>query len=137
MTATAIDSGMRRAAAIAAAFVATLAVLVAAAFVWVWIYSEFIHPGGDAAYYQAYARVASPVVAVVLAGPVFYAMAVLMRHFGSAATAMALSVVGLNLLTDAASLLAFDVDLGFNLGMSLLAAIAKVTGAWLGARPRR
>ena len=47
-------------------------VLVGAAFCWVAIYSYLIDTGHDEAYYRAYAEKASPWVALVLGGPVFF-----------------------------------------------------------------
>ena len=46
-------------------FLVTEIVLIALAFLWVFIYSTTINTGGDEAYYQAYAQVASPVVAIL------------------------------------------------------------------------
>ena len=51
------------------AYLAAEIFLVACAFLWVFIFSMAIDTGGDNAYYEAYAQVSSPVVAVVLAGP--------------------------------------------------------------------
>lgn len=51
---------------------AAMAVLVAAAFGWVAIYSHLIEPGKQIEHYRAYAQQASPWVAMTLAAPVFY-----------------------------------------------------------------
>ena len=42
------------------AFVVCDAVMIALAFAWVAFYSYLIHPGENAAFYEAYAQVASP-----------------------------------------------------------------------------
>ena len=54
------------------AAIAAMAVLVAAAFGWVAIYSHLIEPGKGIEHYRAYAQQASPWVALVLGMPVFY-----------------------------------------------------------------
>ena len=54
------------------AYVTAEIFLVACAYLWVFIYSMFIDTGGNNAYYEAYAQISSPVVAVLLAGPAFF-----------------------------------------------------------------
>ena len=134
MSAMAMPSIPARTAIVLIAYVSTLAVLVACAFLWVFIYSTFIDSSGDAAYYEAYAQRASPVVAVVLSAPVFYLMGNFMRRFGSAAMGLALTVVAINLVIDVAVLMTFATDLSHHVAMSALAALAKLTGAWFGVR---
>ena len=60
---------IKQALIIIAAYLVAETFLVACAYLWVFIYSMLIYSGGDSAYYEAYAQVASPVVAVALAGP--------------------------------------------------------------------
>jgi hypothetical protein len=64
---------------------------IGSAIAWVAIYSYLIHPGEDSAYYQEYARAASPVVAVVLVGPYwFFGCRWIARKAGTRAVAMSL-----------------------------------------------
>ena len=46
---------------------------IAAAFVWVAIYSYFINPGQPMATYQAHAGVSGPWVSIIAGAPIFYA----------------------------------------------------------------
>ena len=46
--------------------------MIALAFGWVAIYSYFIHTGEDAAFYEAYAQVASPWVALITGIPILF-----------------------------------------------------------------
>lgn len=120
--------------AVVGAFVVAMAVMIAAAYGWVFVYSVVINPSGDAAFYEAYARVASPVVAVALSFPVFYGVGRFMRRFGRQAVVAALSVVAINVALDVVALLTVAEDLGYNVLMSGLAALGKIFGAYRGAR---
>lgn len=120
---------------IVAAFLVSLFVLVAAAYLWVFVYSTFIDWSTDQAYYEAYARSASPVVAVALSFPVFFYVGRYLRRFGGRATAAAMAVVGINLAMEVlvvATVGSGDAQLT---AMSLLAAAGKLLGAWQGSRP--
>ncbi len=128
-------SSVRLWGTIIAGFVLTLAVLIAAAYLWVWIYSVAIFTGGDAAHYEAYAQVASPVVAVVLSFPVFYVMGRFMKRFGEKAMFAAMGVVGINLVMDVLAVSTMAEDMTFNVTMSVLSAAGKIAGAYFGARP--
>lgn len=115
------------------AFLLSLVFLVTCAYGWVFIYSQVVHTGGDAAYYEAYAQVASPVVAVVLSFPVFYYVGRHMRRFGGQAVLAAMAVAGINIIMDA--LVVMSVDAGAHLTvMSLIAAAGKLAGAYEGSR---
>jgi hypothetical protein len=116
------------------AWFVTQAALVVAAYLWVWLYSTFVDSGGDVAYYEAYARRASPLVAAILSGPVFYAMGRFMRRFGRAALGLAFAVVAVNLVLDVLLVATIAEDLRYNAALSGLAAVAKIGGAWIGAR---
>ncbi len=120
-------------AAIIAGFVLTLVVLVACAYAWVYLYSVFIHTGGDQAHYEAYAKVASPIVAVIMVWPVFYFMGRFMRRFGNKALLVAMAVVGLNLLADIGAVASLAEDVGYNVAMSALSAVGKILAAYFGA----
>ena len=116
------------------AFLLTEIVMVACAFLWVFIYSAFINTGGDQAFYEAYAQVASPVVAVVVAGPVFYAMGRVLLRLGSRARTVAMAVVAANLAVDLPVVIFAAEDLGYNLTMSVFAAAGKILGALYATR---
>jgi hypothetical protein len=111
-----------------------MAALVGLAYLWVYIYSTFVYPTGDLAHYQAYAQVASPVVAVTAAGPVFYLMGRFMRRYGHRAFAAALAVVVLNVLIDASTVVSLAEDVRYSTLVSLVAAAPKLIGAYLGVR---
>ena len=117
-----------------AGFLATEIIMVASAFLWVFIYSSLINTGGDQAFYEAYARIASPVVAVVVAGPVFFAMGRFFLRLGPRARTVAIAVVIANLAVDFPIVVLAAEDLGYNVIMSLLSATGKIIGAWYGTR---
>lgn len=56
------------------AVIAAEAIMVAAAFAWVAVYSYILNPGQEDAAYQKYAERASPYVALTLGFPVFFAV---------------------------------------------------------------
>ncbi len=116
------------------AFVISLALMLAAAYLWVFIYSVVINNSGDQAFYEAYAKIASPVVAVAVSFPVFYWVGRYLRRFGSRALFAALAVVAINLLMDAAVLTSLTENLPDNLTISALSALGKISGAMTGAR---
>jgi len=63
--------------------------MVISAFAWVAIYSYVIHPGEESAYYENYAKSASPFVSVVLGIPFwFFACRWVGRKAGTRAVAM-------------------------------------------------
>ena len=65
--------------------------MVISAVVWIVIYSYLIHPGEDQTYYENYAKLASPVVSVVLGIPFwFFACRWVTRKAGTRAVQMAL-----------------------------------------------
>lgn len=51
------------------------AILIAAAFGWVAIYSHLLNPGHSLTYYQEYAQSASPWVSLIIGVPVFFFVA--------------------------------------------------------------
>ena len=83
--------------------------LIAAAFAWVAIYSYVLNPGHTAAFYEQYAQVTTPYVALLLGIPVFFLTT---RWIGfrapSAARATAFALFGLFCLIEIPSMLAFD-----------------------------
>lgn len=128
-------SALRFWTTVVGAFLVSLLVMVAGAYLWVFAYSVVLDTSGDQAYYEAYARTASPVVAVVLSFPVFFYVGRYMRRFGERATFAALSVVAINLVMDALVVAGTGNGLTHLTVMSLIAAAGKLTGAWQGSRP--
>ena len=82
-------SGIRWSAAVAGALIAEVA-MIAAAFAWVAIYSYLLHPGESPAFYQRYAELASPWVALLAGVPIFYLVC---RRTGGLATALAIFAI--------------------------------------------
>lgn len=115
-------------------FVVAMLIMIGCAYAWVVVYSVAINSSGDAAFYEAYARVASPIVAVVVSFPVFYCVGRYMRRFGQRALFGALSVVWINLAVDVLALGTVAEGLVFNVTMSAFAALGKILGAYSGAR---
>ncbi len=116
------------------ATIITLVIMVACAYLWVYVYSAFIHTTGDAAFYEAYAQRASPVVAVVVAFPVFFVMGRFMRGLGARATMAALTVVAISLVLDVASVATMASDPIYHGIASILSFIAKFAGAYFGSK---
>ena len=112
-------------------------VLVLAAYLWVYIYSIAIHSGGDHAYYEAYAQLSSPVVAVLLAGPVFFAAGRLIRkRWPEQAVKLAIAAGGLNILISLPLVLGSNLENAtYHLIAVILATTAMISGGWLGAKP--
>ncbi len=125
-------------ATIVAAFLVTEIAMLACAYLWVFIYATFINTMHDGAFYTADAQVASPIVAVVVAFPIFFAMGRYMRRFGSQALFAAMAVVVINLALDGFILFVAAGDQIPSyltiLVMSLLSAAMKFGGAYVGTR---
>lgn len=131
------DAGIWR--SIILAFVVSLVVMIACAYLWVFIYSQWIYSGGSPAFYAEYAAVASPVVAVVVACPVFFCVGRYMRRFGRVARNAAMAVVAINLAVDIALVISMVAGAGetpvqFVL-MSGFAGLGKLLGAYAGSQP--
>ena len=86
---------------------------------------------------MAYAQDASPVVAVVVAFPIFFAMGRVFCRLGARATMAALIAVGINLAIDFPIVLTTAEDLPYALIASVLAASGKIGGAYVGTRQAR
>ena len=119
-----------------ATYIAAEIVMVAAAYFWVFVYSMTIHTGGDQAYYEAYAQISSPVVAVLTAGPVFYvATRLLRRRWAEQAQRLALYAASLNIVLVVLLIVSGDLNqLAYNVGAAILATGAMFVGAWYGGR---
>lgn len=109
--------------------------MIALAFLWVALYSYLIHPGETAAFYQAYARVASPAVSLVAGPIVFGALGfILAGRWGDAGTREAWWIVGVYLVLDIVIVLLLAEDLRYNLLMWVPNAVTKIIGVWVGLR---
>ena len=108
--------------------------MVAAAYLWVFVYSALIDTTGDAAYYEAYAQRASPIVALVVALPCFYLMTRVMRAMVARAALAAYAVLVINLILDIAVTLGMAQDLAYTATISLVVAVLKYLGVRLGLR---
>ena len=108
--------------------------MVGAAYLWVFIYSVAINPTGDQAFYEQYAQVASPVVAVVTAFPVFYWMGRSLRSRVERYTTVAAWIVVINLLMEIAVLAGLEETFSYVLPFSVAAGLLKVAGAYLAVR---
>jgi len=107
---------------------------IISAFAWVAIYSYLIHPGEASVYYESYARVASPIVSVVVGMPYwFFGCRWVGRKAGTRAMAMCLW----------AWLLLFVIDIPLNFlaepkaydwAMVALSHTMTLLGAYLGGR---
>ena len=117
-------------------FIVTIALMVGAAYLWVFLYSVFVNSSGDQAFYEQYAQVASPVVAVVTAFPVFFLMGRMLTKQVEHFVGIAFGVVAVNLLFEVLVLMSLEDTLLYVLPFSLGAGILKVLGAYFGTRVR-
>jgi hypothetical protein len=123
---------MKRVLVVVALTFAADLLLVGAAFLWVAIWSHLLHPGLDAAAYQAYAAVASPWVSVFAGVPLFYVGAkAAARRWGGSTVA---GVVGLYIAVDVMIVAVFADDPFYGFVMSASSFATKIAAAWAGAR---
>lgn len=109
------------------------AAMIALAVAWVALYSYALDPGHDAAFYEAYAAQASPIVSVVAGGPVFFLVARWLKWRRSGGRTPWISTA-LYLLTDAA-LLAAVGGLGSPVALAFLGGgVLKIAGTALAVR---
>ena len=116
-------------------YITAQTLLVIAAYLWVYIYSISIYTAGDQAYYDAYAQNSSPVVAVLLAGPLYFLLGRLLRKRWSAQALKLETATGiLNLFVSVPVVFSAAVDnVGYHLSAALLATVAMIIGARIGA----
>lgn len=120
-----------------AVFVGLEIVMIAAAFAWVAIYSYVLQPGQSLATYQAYARQASPIVALVVGIPAFFAAGIWLRkRLGAAGFATAVAAGTLYLILEAAVMVSAAREPRV-LGMFFANVPAKIGVLLLGARAGR
>lgn len=105
--------------------------LVAAAFVWVAIYSHLIAPGQEVGAYRQYAQVASPWVSVILGVPLFY----FLGRWLSSRRAAAL-LFGLYVAVDLALLAGFATPGPIPWAMVTVSWATKLASLLTGARER-
>lgn len=117
--------GMRWAKLIGLAVAGEVA-LIASAVLFMLVYSAAIHPGEQAAFYNAQARVLLPYVAVTVSLPLFYWLA---RSAGGWTNALAFWATHEAL--DIAIALSADGRNGFTI-LWLLSQALKLLGCWLG-----
>lgn len=112
------------------------ALMVVAAFAWVAIYAYGIHPGEAAAYYEAYAQVASPISALIT-GPALYYLAArwLRRRLGESAVSTALVAAGIAVALDIAVTVT-SASIPLQWWLCLVNAPLKAAALWFGVRAR-
>ena len=115
-------------------FIVTMALMVGAAYLWVFIYSITINSSGDQAFYEQYAQMASPVVAVVTAFPVFYLMGRMLVKQVHNAIAVAIGVLAVNLMLEVIVLASLEDTFAYVLPFSVGAGVLKLAGAYFGTR---
>jgi hypothetical protein len=109
--------------------------MVISAVVWIVIYSYLIHPGEDQTYYENYAKLASPVVSVVLGIPFwFFACRWVTRKAGTRAVQMALWAWFILFIIDVPLILFFGQPRLYDWMMVAIAHSTKLLAAYLGGR---
>jgi hypothetical protein len=108
--------------------------MVISAVVWIVIYSYLIHPGEDQTYYENYAKLASPVVSVVLGIPFwFFACRWVTRKAGTRAVQMALWAWFILFIIDVPLIFLGEPRL-FDWMIVAIAHSTKLLAAYLGGR---
>lgn len=114
--------------------IALLALLVAASFAWVFAWSHFLHGSPSETEAGEHARVASPIVAVALAGPLYLLAGRLLRaRLGASARPTAWALFGVDSALGALSLLTSPAPL-YPALMCALAAAVKLAALLRGVR---
>lgn len=110
-------------------------IMIATAFGWVAIYSYLMNAGHPAEFYEAYAKVASPIVSLVAGIPVFFvACRWIGRRVGSQAVAVSLAITLIYLTIDVILILALAEDQRYNWLMSLANHPTKLLAAYCGGK---
>ena len=108
--------------------------MVISAVVWIVIYSYLVHPGEDHTYYENYAKVASPVVSVVLGIPFwFFACRWVTRKAGTRAVQMALWAWFILFVIDVPLIFFYEPRL-YDWMIVAIAHSTKLLAAYLGGR---
>ena len=120
--------------AVLVAWLGIQVVLYGLAFGWVWIYSVAIEPGHDHAFYEAYAQVSSPIVAILASLPACWLAARWIRSRVGEASAIPTAI--------AAGALLVAIDVGATVALvpledawiCLVAVPLELAGGWLALR---
>jgi len=116
-------------------YIVVEAILIAAAFGWVALYSYGLHPGESATYYQSYAQNASPIVALVVGIPLFFLTGRLFRRMISdQAQATMLTLVAVSIIVTIAVLIILKEDRGYHWALALINWLAQLSAGWLGSK---
>jgi len=114
-------------------YIGVEAILIAAAVGWVAVYSYGLHPGESAAYYEAYAQDASPIVALVVGIPLFFLTGRLFRRMISdRARATIVTLVAVNVVVTLALLIMMKEDRGYHWALALINWLVQLSAGWLG-----
>lgn len=109
--------------------------MVIAAIAWIVIYSYVIHPGEDQAYYENYAKSASPVVSVVLGIPLwFFTCRWVTRKAGTRAVQMAFWTWFVLFIIDVPLMILFGEPRLSDWVIVAIAHSTKLLAAYLGGR---
>lgn len=104
----------------------------------VWVYSVFIEPGHDMAFYEAFAQNAAPVSSVIAGMPIMFAAAwIAARACAPRGFAAGVGVAVTYLVIDTAAIVATGAlgSLGMLVAISYVTKLtAAALGAWLGSR---
>ncbi|MBL8316169.1 MAG: hypothetical protein JNK55_20730 [Rubrivivax sp.] len=111
--------------------VAAEVLLVAAAFLWVALYSHLIAPGQEVSAYRQYAQVASPWVSVIVGVPLFYLLGRWLKSRRAAAL-----LFGLYLAFDVVLLAGFPTPGPIPWAMVAASWVTKLASLLAGARDR-
>jgi len=114
-----------------------LFILYGLAYGWVAVYAYAIEPGHEAAFYEAYAQISSPIIGVLASGPACYLAArFIRRHVGDRdAWATTIAAGAVLILMDVITVIAFATPA--QAVMCLLAIPLKIAGGWLALRGGR
>lgn len=118
-------------------YVVVEAILIAAAFGWVAFYSYALHPGESAAFYQAYAQDASPIVALIAGGPLLFLTGLLFgRMLLDRAQATTIALVAISMIVTIALLIVMKESRTYHWTVASISGLAQMSGGWLGSRRR-
>ena len=121
--------------AVATAVVAIEILSVATAVLWVWIYSNFVNTGGTAATYEEYAKVASPIVALVGGTPIFFfACLVAARYTPGRALQTAVAIVVVYVALDIGSIAIFFGASTYDWIMVAINSVAKAVASFIAGK---
>ncbi|MEO1655595.1 MAG: hypothetical protein AAFU64_18780, partial [Bacteroidota bacterium] len=101
----------------------------------VYIYSSYIHPGEDNAFYQQHAEKTAPYVAIIFGIVFFFLVArYLAKGKGHQSLKIGLILPLIYIATDLLMLIFLNVDWKNDYGIFLTSYISKILASYLGAR---